>query len=150
VFSSVFTFLALTFKAFQEHELPNAQHALAFSQRSLKFLEDYIGTPYTLPKLDLIALPELRFGGMENWGLITFRRDVLLHDEARTPVRTRQTISTLISHELVHMWFGNFVTPEWWEFLWLSEGFAEYFEMYVTSYVSFENEESNDLLSVGI
>jgi aminopeptidase N len=120
---------------FQEHELSNAQYALSFTQKSLKFLEEYIGTSYTLPKLDLIALPELSFSAMENWGLITFRSDYLLFDESRSTAKTHQTISTLISHELIHMWFGNIVTPEWWKYLWLSEGFAEYFEYYVTSNV---------------
>lgn len=74
-------------------------------------------------------------GAMENWGLITFRAVYLIYDEKTTTARTKQNIADLITHEFVHSWFGNEVTPEWWTYLWLSEGFARYFEYYVTAQI---------------
>lgn len=77
-------------------------------------------------------------GAMENWGLITFRAVYLIYDETATTARNKQNIADLITHEFVHSWFGNEVTPEWWTYLWLSEGFARYFEYYVTAQIEDE------------
>lgn len=69
-----------------------------------------------------------------------FREPYLLHDDDDNtiiPIRTQQKSALVITHELAHMWFGNEVTPDYWNYVWLSEGFATYFEFLITSQVSF-------------
>lgn len=105
--------------------------ALDVTKRALDFLEDYFGIPYPLPVLDLIAIPDFGAGAMENWGAITFRETGLLVDEQHTTFIGRQRVAEVIAHELVHQWFGNLVTMEWWTHLWLNESFATYMA-YVT------------------
>jgi aminopeptidase N len=60
-----------------------------------------------------------------------------LYDEDHTTALIKQQIATVATHEFAHMWFGNLVSPEWWNFLWLSEGFATYFEFFATDMVRF-------------
>ncbi|XP_049534952.1 aminopeptidase N-like [Anopheles darlingi] len=115
------------------HKVAHTGYALDFLGKSMRTLENFFGHQYQLPKADLIAIPDFAMGAMENWGLITFREQYLIYEEGVTTARTKQNIGDLITHELTHMWFGNEVTPEWWTYLWLSEGFARYFEYYITS-----------------
>ncbi|CAH1400832.1 unnamed protein product [Nezara viridula] len=91
----------------------------------LNFFTDYFDVPYPLRKLDLIALPNSNIGGMENWGMITFREDLLILNEESTCDDILFVINT-IAHEISHMWFGDLVCIEWWDNLWLKEGFATY------------------------
>ncbi len=100
--------------------------ALETTKHALEFLEDYFEIPYPLPVLDMIAIPDFAAGAMENWGAVTFREKELLVDDDHTPFITKQRIAEVISHELVHQWFGNLVTMEWWTHLWLNESFACY------------------------
>lgn len=65
---------------------------------------------------------------MENWGLITYPESRLLFDSAIHPSSRPFKIAEVMAHELSHQWFGNLVTPKWWSYLWLSEGFATLFE----------------------
>lgn len=100
---------------------------LDFGAKALKFCEDYYDIPYPLKKMDLIGVPDFAFGAMENWGAITFRENLLLHDPEVTSQSGRVRICEVIAHEIVHQWFGNLVTPAEWKFLWLNESFATYF-----------------------
>ena len=61
---------------------------------------------------------------MENWGLITGRTSVFLLDPERADQQSRKRVATVQSHEVAHMWFGNITTMEWWNYLYLNEGFA--------------------------
>jgi len=104
-----------------------ADFGLVFGRKALDFCEDYFGVPYPLEKLDLIAIPDFAFGAMENWGAITFRENLLLHYPGITSRAGEVRICEVISHEIVHQWFGNLVTPADWKYLWLNESFATYF-----------------------
>ena len=75
--------------------------------------------PYPLPKLDMAAIPDYSSGATEHWGLITFRETNLIFNERESSSYNQQRVASVIAHELVHQWFGNLVTLEWWNDLWL-------------------------------
>nr|KAG5686648.1 hypothetical protein BaRGS_013435 [Batillaria attramentaria] len=84
-----------------------------------------------LPKIDSVTVPHFDSGAMENWGMVTYNKD-FLYKEGRDAIWKPFWIMETVTHELVHQWFGNIVTPSWWGSLWLSEGFASYWMYYIT------------------
>jgi len=87
-------------------------------------LEDYFGLPYGFGKLDQVGVPDFEFGAMENAGLVVYREAALLLDPATAALSVQKRVAEVITHELAHQWFGNWVTMKWWDDLWLNESFA--------------------------
>lgn len=73
---------------------------------------------------------------MENWGLLTYPEQRILYDPTIDLMNGQFIISEVVAHEISHQWIGNLVTPKWWSYLWLSEGFATLFEVLAIDLVS--------------
>jgi cytosol alanyl aminopeptidase len=90
-------------------------------------LEEYTGIPYPYGKLDHVAVPEFKFGAVENPGLITYKASALLLSPVDNETEKARRIRSLQAHEVGHQWFGDMVTQATWDDVWLSEGFATWF-----------------------
>lgn len=117
--------------------------ALDAAVKLLDFYDDYFDIPYPLPKQDLAAIPDFQSGAMENWGLTTYRETALLFDPEKSSASDKLGITKVIAHELAHQWFGNLVTMEWWNDLWLNEGFAKFME-YISLDITYPELQVDD------
>jgi aminopeptidase N len=111
-----------------------ARYALRVTEKVLPYYSRYFGVPFALPKLDQLAVPGVRGGAMEDWGLISYSEDTLLVDPARSSGETVRNVHETVAHEIAHQWFGNLVTAASWEEIWLNEAFATWMANKVTDH----------------
>ncbi|XP_017235104.2 aminopeptidase M1 isoform X3 [Daucus carota subsp. sativus] len=109
--------------------------ALNIAVKALDIYKNYFSVPYSLPKLDMVAVPDFSAGAMENYGLIVYRETELLHDDLHSAAANTQRLAIVVTHEVAHQWFGNLVTMEWWTHLWLNEGFATWISYLATDII---------------
>ena len=94
------------------------------TKNGLEFFNDLFDYPYPWGKYDQAFVPEYNLGAMENPGLVTFAESYIFTSRA-TDAQYQARANTLL-HEMAHMWFGDLVTMQWWDDLWLKESFADY------------------------
>ena len=111
-----------------EHLDPEA--IFTVTRQGLDFYDRAFGFPYPWGKYDSIFVPEYNLGAMENPGLVTFTEGFLHRGAATRADRARR--AEVILHEMAHMWFGDLVTPRWWDGTWLKESFADLMGYHVT------------------
>ncbi|XP_070558853.1 aminopeptidase N-like [Ptychodera flava] len=124
------------FRTWSRPSVINAtEYSLKVGMEQLGYFEDTFEIPYDLPKMDFVALTEFSPGAMENWGLVLYRESTMLYpiDDRKTPA-TKKGVAAIVAHELLHQWFGNYVTMVWWDHIWLNEGFATYFQHFAAQH----------------
>ncbi|XP_049870025.1 membrane alanyl aminopeptidase-like [Pectinophora gossypiella] len=135
---------------------PDAKNQTAFTfdfgQRAVEALSAYLGVDYYTTdanlKLDHVALIDFKVGAEENWGLVTYKESLMLYVPEDSTPYFKYRIAQVIAHETAHMWFGNLVTCHWWSNTWLNEGFATYFQDYITSLIQ-PDVGAGDMLVTG-
>ncbi|KAK4880003.1 hypothetical protein RN001_008149 [Aquatica leii] len=117
-----------------------ANFALEMGIEILSALEEYTKHRYALNKIDQIGIPDtyLLLGAMENWGLVTYRKGLIIYPYGYQVTKNIQFTVEIISHEYAHQWFGNLVTCSWWTHLWLNEGFASYFQHFLPAMIGWD------------
>ncbi|KAK0167885.1 hypothetical protein PV327_001740 [Microctonus hyperodae] len=119
--------------------LPDLDYAQEIGPKLMEALENFTNIPFKdhgLKKMDsvVVSLPTSS-RAMENWGLITYQKRGIFMKKNSSSISTMEYVTKTIAHELAHQWFGNLVTLNWWDYLWLNEGFAEYFEYAITNQI---------------
>ncbi|MFF9269277.1 aminopeptidase N [Streptomyces rochei] len=102
----------------------DADDVFLITKQGLDFFHDRFDFPYPFGKYDQAFVPEYNLGAMENPGMVTFREEYIFRGKV-TRASYEGRANTVL-HEMAHMWFGDLVTMEWWDDLWLKESFADF------------------------
>ncbi|MBS0277638.1 MAG: M1 family metallopeptidase [Proteobacteria bacterium] len=121
------------------------KYALSLTPSVVEHLESYYGIGYPYQKLDVLAVPDFAAGAMENAGAVTFREQLLLMDD-NAPLEQKRSSLDVQAHELAHQWFGDLVTPKWWDDIWLNESFATWMSTKISQQVKPDEEFGRERL----
>ncbi|WP_405390825.1 aminopeptidase N [Streptomyces sp. NBC_01102] len=102
----------------------DADDIFLITKQGLDFFHDHFDYPYPFGKYDQAFVPEYNIGAMENPGCVTFREEYIYRGKVTSASYERR--ANTILHEMAHMWFGDLVTMQWWDDLWLKESFADF------------------------
>ncbi len=125
---------------------PKLKYALSLTPSVIAHLEAYYGIAYPYQKLDVLAVPDFAAGAMENAGAVTFREQLMLMDD-NAPLEQKRSSLDVQAHELAHQWFGDLVTPKWWDDIWLNESFATWMENKISDQVKPDQEFGRETLN---
>ncbi len=116
----------------------NIKFSVIKTLEALEYYQKWFNINFTLPKIDIVSIPEFSAGAMENWGLITYREELLFCNDDTNIIDKIQIVNTIF-HEMAHQWFGNLVTLNDWSSLWLNESFATIFS-WISMLDKYQNE----------
>ncbi|XP_066141997.1 membrane alanyl aminopeptidase-like [Euwallacea fornicatus] len=116
-------------------EVEERKFAVEIGPPLLRSLESMTGIKFGeyMPKMDQVAIPDFSAGAMENWGLVTYRERGILYNEEDTSAIYKKNLALVVAHEFTHMWFGNLVTCKWWDYTFLNEGFARFYQYFASA-----------------
>ncbi|UJR30364.1 hypothetical protein I4U23_017899 [Adineta vaga] len=121
------------------YTLPGRKHEATFAlncaRKALHFYADLFQIEYPMPKLDLVAVPDLFYPAMEDWAIILFKEEEMLINEDHAISVQYRNVCQSVTHEIAHQWFGNLVSIHWWNDVYVIEGFAKWFEYLATDYI---------------
>lgn len=114
-----------------DKDIEHGKFSLELAAKTLEFYEKTFDSKFPLPKMDMVAIPDFSAGAMENWGLITYRVVDLMFDEKTSGASTKERVAEVVQHELAHQWFGNLVTMDFWDGLWLNEVIQSFSRVFI-------------------